>query len=370
MGSTNAETIKDRTPETAGFWVLKTELLKDDVVHYTIETPVYYLLELSAFHYFSLNRERIEVVENKTADMFVHTTPGDFVDTNNQNIVSIAAVERTAANLAAIANETFNFTDFTYVPLNVVIPSDATNNYDIILRVRKSLADPQSHLRVYERTVGVDTSFPLRQLLAEDEQWKYYSTVEAGAGEDWIVQYRGTHPHNTYGGNLGETPLRDVDSRVEAGIIGKKTTDLVLTEQAGVYTDVEDENVAGMTLLERTSANEQAITNNSVDWSTHTWQNPTLEHTDDSKQYYLVVRIPKALGDIGSQFRISSTPSGNFAFTAAEVNDATYNYFLVGIITGTITVTVQRQGQEDKTRYDGELGGKALEQVSNGCNRF
>ena len=365
LGLTTANLIKDRTPDSAGFWVLKTELFKNDGIHYTIETPVHYLLSLSAFHYYSLNRESIDVLEDKTADMFVHNTPGDFADTNNQNIVSIGAIERTAANLAAINAGTFDFTDFTYVPLSTTIPSDAANDYDIILRVRKTLADPQSHLRVYERTVGVDTNFPLRQLLSEDVDWKYYSTIEAGAGDTWIVQYRGSHPHNTFGGRLGETPLRDVDARVASGEIGKKTTDLVLTERAGVYTDADDEGVA-LTLLERTSANEQAVTDNNVDFSANTWDTPTLKHTDDSKQYYLVARIPKALGDIGSQFRISSTPSGTFGFTAAEVTDATYNYYLTGTVSGTISATIQREGQEDKTRYDGELGEKALEQVGSG----
>ena len=114
----------------------------------------------------------------------------------------------------------------------LVVLDDDTNVYDLIVRTAKSLGRVEGEFRVYEMSAGTDFAFPLKQLIQEDDNWYYYFTVDARAGDSWFIQYRGTHPHNTYNGELGEHPLAQVDRRVEGGLLGKKTSQLIIVEEA------------------------------------------------------------------------------------------------------------------------------------------
>ena len=154
---------------------------------------------------------------------------------------------------------------------------------------------------------------------------------------------------------LGEHPLAQVDRRVEGGLLGRKTSQLIIVEEPGVFADLLDENIASITTVERTTANDTAITDNNFNWDGQTWTLPSITHTSDGNRYYLVVRIPKALGDISNQFRVLTTDPTKAVRTinVAEANDATYNYYLADTNTDSITWTLQRQGQVLRTRYLG-----------------
>ena len=253
------------------------------------------------------------------------------------------------------------FDTATFAPTVAGIPSDATGVYDIIVRTVKTLGRVESEFRVYERSSGTGFALPLRQLIQEDEDFYYYTTTDARAGDQWVLQYRGTHPHNTYNGELGEHPLQQVDRRVEGGILGKKTSQLIILEEPGVFSDLLDEDIASITTVERTTENDTAITDNNFNWDGQTWTLPTISHISDGNRYYLVIRIPKALGDIASQFRLLTTDPSKAVNTirTAEANDATYNYYLADTNTDSITWTLQRQGQVLRTRYIGEVDGKS-----------
>ena len=143
-------------------------------------------------------------------------------------------------------------------------------------------------------------------------------------------------------------------------MLGKKTTDLKIIEEAGVFADLLDIKIASITTVERTTANDTAITDNNFNWDGQTWTLPAITHTSDGNRYYLVVRIPKALGDIANQFRVLTTDPTKATIKtigSAEANDATYNYYLTDTNTDSITWTLQRQGQRTRTRYDGEVPG-------------
>lgn len=362
-----ADDIRSRTANNAEEWVVRTQFLKDDVVRYTVDNNVQVDVTEPPSTAIEENKRRIEGLDDKTADMRVHSEPGDFENASDPKIAAIGSYLKSAANEQAIHNGSFDFTAVTYAVPTIGIPSDATGVFGIIVRTSKSLGHAESQFRVYELETGESLNYPLRQQIGEDDGFFYYSTVDARAGDAWYVQYRGTHPHNTFHGNLGETPLEDVDKRVANSEIGKKTTDLKITELAGVFGDNKDIDTAAIALVERTTANDQAITDNTLDWGTQTYHTSNIEHTDDSKRYYLVFRLAKSAGDMSSQFKITSDVSSLvLAITTADNSDATYNYYIITTIDQTVAITLQRQGQEDKTRFDGELGGKALEQVGSG----
>ena len=357
---TIGQQILDGTVHGQESWTVKTQLLKDGVVHYDIDTIVYIDVTEPPSTAIGHNERRIEVVEDKTADMFVHREPGDFADSTNIQVGGITSILKNAANQQALNSGTFDFDTATFAPTSVGILSDATGVYDIIVRTAKSLGRVEGEFRVYERSVGTNFALPLRQLIQEDDNYYYYTTTDARAGDQWSLQYRGTHPHNTYNGELGEHPLEQVDRHVEGGLLGKKTTDLKIIEEAGVFADLLDIKIASITTVERTTANDTAITDNNFNWDGQTWTLPAITHTSDGNRYYLVVRIPKALGDIANQFRVLTTDPTKATIKtigSAEANDATYNYYLADTNTDSITWTLQRQGQRTRTRYEGEVPG-------------
>lgn len=355
-----AAKIEAATPIGRGHWVVRVEYYENGEVIRSVGVPVHFLLIPPDSIAIEQNKRDIDTLQDKTADMFVHREPGDFANNVDPRVTGVAIVVKSQANQNALNSGSFDFNTVTFAQTTVGVPDDDTNVYDLVVRTAKSLGRVEGEFRVYERSAGTNFAFPLKQLIQEDDNWYYYFTVDARAGDSWFVQYRGTHPHNTYNGELGQHPLEQIDRHVEGGLLGKKTTDLKIIEEAGVFADLLDQKIASITSVERTTENDTAITDNNFDWDGQTWTLPTITHTSDGNRYYLVVRIPKALGDIANQFRILTTdPTKAILKTigVAEANDATYNYYLADTNTDSITWTLQRQGQRTRTRYDGEVPG-------------
>ena len=365
-----AAQVLDGTVHGQQSWTVRTQLLKDDVVHYDIDTIVYIDVTEPPSTAIGHNTRRIEVVEDKTADMFVHREPGNFANNVDPRVAGVGIVLKNAVNQNALNSGSFDFNSITFSQTAVGVPDDDTNVYDLVVRTAKSLGRVEGEFRVYEMSAGTEFAFPLKQLIQEDDNWYYYFTVDARAGDSWFIQYRGTHPHNTYNGELGEHPLQQVDRRVQGGSLGKKTSQLVIIEEPGVFANVLDEDVASVTTVERTTANDTAITDNNFNWDGQTWVTPAITHTSDGNRYYFVVRIPKVLGDISSQFRVLTTDESKSIrmLGVSEANDATYNYYLADTNTDSITWTLQREGQVLRTRYDGEVPGRGSGTVVSGVS--
>ena len=90
-------------------WIVKTQLLKDSVVHYDIDTIVYIDISEPPSTAIGHNTRRIDVVEDKTADMFVHREPGDFADSTSAQVGGITAILKNSANQQALNSGTFDF---------------------------------------------------------------------------------------------------------------------------------------------------------------------------------------------------------------------------------------------------------------------
>lgn len=209
-----AAKIEAATPLGRGHWLVQIEFYENGEVKHSVGVPVHFILTPPDSIAIEQNTRDIETLEDKTADMFVHATPGDWEFLRDANIGSIGSYIHNTANQEAIRNGTFDFETITWQNYTVNIPESATLQHEIVVRTVKSLGRVETRFRVYERDVGDEVDFPLRQLIGQDDTYYYYSTVEAGAGENWIVQYRGTHPHNTFNGMLGETPLSQINAQL------------------------------------------------------------------------------------------------------------------------------------------------------------
>ena len=150
-------------------------------------------------------------------------------------------------------------------------------------------------------------------------------------------------------------------SQKELADLQDVTSDIHLQKEVGDFADVTDAAVAGI------SQSPTSTQPDSIDYGSLTYTNPSILAPYDTP-VYSVVRIAKSLGRIETQFRTYNeyAKSDNSMGTLRH-EDANWYYYLAGVTHAGLrageTVKLQRRPTHTHTRYDGELGDAALEQV-------
>ena len=143
-----------------------------------------------------------------------------------------------------------------------------------------------------------------------------------------------------------------------------KTVDIHLLERPGDFVNMNDAAVAGIALIQNTTANRNALNARTYNFAGLTWQTTTVDIPDDGNDYWVVVRIARALGNIETQFQfLSSDPEAGIEHLRfSRQGDDTWHYYQVVADTESVW-TMQRRGTATHTRFDGPLGDVPVRQV-------
>ena len=137
-----------------------------------------------------------------------------------------------------------------------------------------------------------------------------------------------------------ETEAREsADDRLE-----DLTVDIHLQDSPGVFANVTDSTVAGIGLIENTSASRAALDARTFDFGSVTWMNPSADIPDDGNDYWVVVRVAVSLGHIETEFQLINDDSeeGTEHLRRSRQSDANWNYYQVSADTESVW-TLQRR---------------------------
>ena len=143
-----------------------------------------------------------------------------------------------------------------------------------------------------------------------------------------------------------------------------KTADIHLQERPGDFVNMNDAAVAGISLIENTNANRSALDSRNYNFVGLTWQNTTVDIPNDGNEYWVVVRLARALGNIETQFQlINDDPEeGTAHLYRSRQGDDTWHYYQVTADRESVW-TLQRRATATHTRWDAPLGDAPLRQV-------
>ena len=143
-----------------------------------------------------------------------------------------------------------------------------------------------------------------------------------------------------------------------------KTVDIHLQERPGDFVNMNDAAVAGIALVENTTANRNALNARNYNFAGLTWQTTSVDIPDDGNDYWVVVRVARALGNIETQFQfLSSDPEAGIEHLRfSRQGDDTWHYYQVVADTESVW-TMQRRATATHTRWDAPLGDPAIRQV-------
>ena len=145
--------------------------------------------------------------------------------------------------------------------------------------------------------------------------------------------------------------------------IQDKISDLHVQDEVGAFADTNDATKQGITIIENTAANKAKIVGGAFDYTTPTWQVATVSIPNDSNEYWVIVRVAKSEGNVETQYQVVNNGNEAEHLRRHRQEDATWYYYIV-VAELTSTWTLQRRATHTHTRYDGELGSAALEQVT------
>ena len=213
----------------------------------------------------------------------------------------------------------------------------------------------------------------MRQLISSDVDWNYYTTTEGGPGDRWFLQYRATHTHTRYDGELGTKALEQVDGRIPEHQsfedLEDKTSDIHINDPPGDFANLTDSAIGGVAALLESPAVVSAIAAGTYDFTTLTWDNPSISYSPTrGQEYQVIVRVAKTT--IETQFRVLlkhaiGDTQRYYGIGESIHSDTNWNYY--SAVRGNLaaTATLEYRETHTHTRYDGELGKAALEQVRN-----
>ena len=317
-------------------------------------------------------------LKDLTSDIHVNNAPSTFIGLTDATVGSIAAVLETTGVFNSIRDGTFDFTSPDWRNPSVSFSPTGNQEYSILIRIAKT--QRQTQFRMAERhgsSQGIDYYEGIGEIIHSDANWDYHHPLRSRVRTEITLQYRPTHTHTRYDGELGAAALAQVDARIPehedfGGLedqiedLEEKTADIHIQKEQGDFANVTDSAVAGIASIIGYANIYVDMNDGSFDWDTLSFQNPTINtpaHTPNG--YVIVVRIPKSLGRIETQFRVVE----NLGIDVIQQlkypagSDATYNYYVAGVSTAAARWTLQRRSTSTHTRWDGELGDEALEQV-------
>ena len=142
------------------------------------------------------------------------------------------------------------------------------------------------------------------------------------------------------------------------------TSDMHLQEAVGVFSDLNDAAVGGISLIQNTSVNRGALNNRTFNFAGLTWQTTTVDIPDDGNDYWVVVRIAQTVGRKETEFRLLSNAEGAGEEHLRPPRQSDTNWLYYQVVADTESIwTLQRRATNTHTRYDGALGAAAIAQV-------
>ena len=156
----------------------------------------------------------VQQAHDKTVDIHLQETIGEFANMNDATVAGIALVLKTTESDRDLRAGTYNFGALTWQTTSVDIPNDS-NQYYVVVRIAKSQGRIETQFQVTNDSDSEPTEY-LRGAIQEDANWRYYRVV-GDYDNVWTLQRRGTTTHTRFDGPLGDIPIQQVQGLIPEG---------------------------------------------------------------------------------------------------------------------------------------------------------
>ena len=156
----------------------------------------------------------VQQAHDKTVDIHLQETIGEFANMNDATVAGIALVLKTTESDRDLRAGTYNFGALTWQTTSVDIPNDS-NQYYVVVRIAKSQGRIETQFQVTNDSDSEPTEY-LRGAIQEDATWRYYRVV-GDYDNVWTLQRRGTTTHTRFDGPLGDIPIQQVQGLIPEG---------------------------------------------------------------------------------------------------------------------------------------------------------
>ena len=153
----------------------------------------------------------VQQAHDKTVDIHLQETIGEFANMNDATIAGIALILKTTESDRALSAGTYNFGALTWQTTSVDIPNDS-NQYYVVARIAKAQGRIETQFRVTNNSDSEPTEY-LRGAIQEDANWRYYRVV-GDYNNVWTLQRRGTTTHTRLDAPLGDIPIRQIEALI------------------------------------------------------------------------------------------------------------------------------------------------------------
>ena len=153
----------------------------------------------------------VQQAHDKTVDIHLQETIGEFANMNDATIAGIALILKTTESDRALSAGTYNFGALTWQTTSVDIPNDS-NQYYVVARIAKAQGRIETQFRVTNNSDSEPTEY-LRGAIQEDANWRYYRVV-GDYNNVWTLQRRSTTTHTRLDAPLGDIPIRQIEALI------------------------------------------------------------------------------------------------------------------------------------------------------------
>ena len=153
----------------------------------------------------------VQIAYEKTVDIHLHETPGEFANMNDATIAGISLILKTTENDAALQSGTFDMASLTWETTSVDIPDDS-NRYYVMARIAKDQGRIETQFRVINDSNSEPTEY-LRGSIQDDPDWRYYRVV-SDYNNVWTLQRRPPATHTRWDAPLGDIAIAQVQALI------------------------------------------------------------------------------------------------------------------------------------------------------------
>ena len=349
--------------EFNGFWVNNDPDATAESAQTSIKVIAH---ELRMARFITADQIRAKIPElqtavDKTVDIHLQETPGDFVDMNDATVAGIALILNNTANRAALDARNFNFAGLTWANTEQDIPNDG-NEYWVVVRVARELGHIETQFQLINDDPEEGTEH-LRRSRQGDDTWLYYQ-VTADRESVWTLQRRATDTHTRWDAPVGDVALRQMQALIpevpeHEGLTPQQkaqfeslialTADLILEtrETWALATD------AGFLALPADNAQLARVRAGQVPQGLTGWTNDVT--TTEARVILIRVPISAQLADY--RILIGDDNAVRLNAYAVNITDGTYAYMTSTslILQEATRIRLQHHGSDTHTRFIGML---------------